>query len=314
MKTNQHTHYLGIDVCKEKLDVHSHTWNHPTVFTNDAKGIRSLFKKLAKIGNVHLVCEATGGYEKKLINAALDAQIPISLINPRKARDFAKASGKLAKTDAIDAATITAFAECFHPIPLQRKSPEQEALREAVRRRDRLVHLRAAEKAALEKSADKTVLADIRLAIGQLSKRIDKLETLITSLIQQNHDLKEKATRMCQVKGVGPVIASTVLAEMPELGTLSDKQAASLVGLAPFNSDSGSKKGKRHIQGGRQLLRRTLYTPMLCATQHNPIFKAFYQRLRNAGKPHHLALVAIMRKLICLLNKILSDPHFIPSK
>lgn len=314
MKTNQDTQYIGIDICKARLDVHCRKWSKIATVTNDAKGIRSLFKKLDGIDNVHLVCEATGGYEKKLLNAALKAQIPISLINPRRVRDFAKASGTFAKTDAIDAAIIATFAESIKPAPLKRQSIEQESLRETVRRRDRLVRIRAAEKAILGKCRDQAVSQDVRLGISQLDKRIENLEKLITAMIKQNPQLQQKSDRMRQVKGVGPVIAFTVLAEMPELGSISDNQAASLAGLAPFNSDSGSKKGKRHIQGGRQLLRRTLYTPMLCATQHNAIFRDFYQRLRKAGKPHHLATVAVMRKLIRLLNKILADPHFVPQK
>lgn len=317
MKTNYTTHYVGIDICKAKLDVHCRHWNSIGVFNNDARGIKSLLEKLIKNVSEHpvqLVCEATGGYEKKLTDAALNAGVPISLTNPRKVRDFARASGRLAKTDAIDAEVITCFAECFKPLPVEPKSPEQEALQLAVRRRDRLVRLRAAEKTTLQKTIDKFIRKDIESNIQYLDRRISRMEAHIESLIKNNRDFYAKSCRMQEIVGVGQVISSTILAELPELGRISDKQASSLVGLAPFNNDSGPRRGKRSVSGGRALIRRTLYTPVLCATQHNPVFKEFYQRLRAAGKPHHVAAVAVMRKLVCLLNRMLTDVDFVPIK
>ncbi|PID80415.1 hypothetical protein CSB20_07540 [bacterium DOLZORAL124_64_63] len=164
------------------------------------------------------------------------------------------------------------------------------------------------------KATDKLVASDIRAGIRQLDRRIKKLEEHIDGIVWDNPQFREKSRRMCGVVGVGQAIPATVLAEMPGPGKISDKQASSLVGLAPFNNDSGSRHRKRRISGGRQMLRRTLYPPVLCATQHNPVSGEFYQRPGNAGKPHHVAAVAVMRKLVCLLNRMLSDPSFVPIK
>ena len=315
MKTTQNTHYIGIDISKDKIDVHSSNWKSTQTFENNLRGFSRLSTQLAQSSPssvTHIVCEATGGYEAKLIKYALSTGMAASVVNPKKVRDFAKAAGRLAKTDAIDAEVITLFAECFKPLPIEAKSKEQEALQLAVRRRARLVRMRSAEKNALEKTSDKFIKGDIEVNIRHLSRRIVRLEEHIANIVQNNATFREKSQRMCEIVGVGSVIASTVLAELPELGRITNKQASSLVGLAPFNNDSGARRGARTTLGGRQLMRRTLYAPILSATQHNPIFKEFYYRLKAAGKPHHVAAVAVMRKLICLLNRLLSDPGFQP--
>ncbi len=314
MKTTPQPYYLGVDICKAKLDVHCRAWPSTRSFTNDARGIASLLKAAARLGAVHLVAEATGGYEKRLMEAAFAAGVTLSLTNPRQVRDFAKARGTHAKTDPIDAAVLTHYGECFQPRPSLPQSPQHKALQACVRRRANLVLQRQRERIALEKTDDAFVRQDIRSLLRVLDARIKKAEKHIASLIADDADMKAKALRMEQVAGVGRVVSSTVLAELPELGKISDKQAASLVGLAPFNADSGKRGGQRRTKGGRELVRRTLYMPALSSCFRNPVFKHIYQRLIHKGKPHHVAIVAVMRKLVCLLNRLLADPSFQPPK
>ena len=282
-------------------------------FDNDTKGINSLFRKLKKLeadDEIQIICEATGGYEKALVRSAFKAGIAISILNPRQVRDFAKAGGVLAKTDAIDAAVITHFGETFKPKPMTPPSLTVEALQCVVRRRASLVKQRVREQNILEKTSDSFVKRDIKSSILAISKRIEKMEAQIKKLIKEDEELALKSKRMQEVDGVGPVVASTILAELPELGQIGDRQASSLVGLAPFNDDSGPRKGKRTTRGGRELIRRTIYMPTLSAIRCNPIFNDFYNRLIKKGKPHHVAAIAVMRKLICLLNRMISDPTF----
>jgi len=280
---------------------------------NETKGINSLFRKLKKLEadyEIQIICEATGGYEKALVRSAFESGIAISILNPRQVRDFAKAGGVLAKTDAIDAAVITHFGETFKPKPMTPPSLTLEALQSVVRRRASLVKQRVREQNILEKTSDSFVKRDIKSSILAISKRIEKMETQIKKLIKEDEELALKSKRMQEVDGVGPVVASTILAELPELGQIGDRQASSLVGVAPFNDDSGPRKGRRATRGGRELIRRTIYMPTLCAIRCNPIFNDFYNRLIKKGKPHHVAAIAVMRKLICLLNRMISDPDF----
>ena len=313
MKSTQKKLHVGIDICKAKLDVHCHQWKSPKTFNNDKKGIKSLFTTLRKTESfdaLQIVAEATGGYEKPLVRAAFEAEIPISVINPRQVRDFARAGGTLAKTDAIDAAVLTRFGETFSPRALTAPGPVLEALQQTVRRRVSLVKQRVREQNVLEKTSDAFVKKDIKSNILNLTKRIEKMEDRIAELIEKDEELSLKAGRMQEVPGVGPVVSSTLLAELPELGEIGEKQVSSLVGLAPFNDDSGPRKGKRTTRGGRESVRRAIYMPTLCAIQHNSIFKDFYERLIGKGKPHHVAAVAVMRKLVCLLNRMIADPDF----
>jgi len=313
MKSTQKKLYVGTDICKANLDVHCHQWKSPKTFSNDKRGIKSLLTALGKVGEpetVQIMCEATGGYEKPLVRAAFEAGIPVSVLNPRQVRDFAKAGGKLAKTDAIDAAVLTHFGETFSPRAMTAPGPAVEALQQTVRRRANLVKQRIREQNVLENTSDAFVKRDIKSNILNLTKRIEKMENRIAELIGEDEQLRLKAGRMQEVPGVGPVVSSTMLAELPELGQIGDRQVSSLVGLAPFNDDSGPRKGKRVTRGGRESVRRAIYMPTLCAIQNNPIFKELYTRLTGKGKPHHVAAVAVMRKLVCLLNRMIADPNF----
>lgn len=314
MKDQQKINYVGVDVSKDFLDVYHPAWESTRRFANSVQGLRRLLAAIAKeSGLSHVIVEATGGYEKALARACGKEKILLSVLNPRQVRDFAKATGLLAKTDAIDARVLSEFGRRLEPSPRLPATPHQEQLTETVRRRDALVSIRSMQKTQLEKATDAFVRKDIQSLIVVLDKRVAKLDAQITSLIRSDAALQAKRLRLEQAQGVGPVLSSTLLAEIPELGTLTDREISSLAGLAPFNRDSGTHKGRRMIIGGRGRIRRALYMPTLCAVNRNPVLAAFYQRLIGKGKPHHVALTAAMRKLVCLLNRMLADPDFKPA-
>lgn len=314
MKNHSKTYYVGIDISKEKLDVFAPFWDEAKSYENRPEGRRELFDDLARVeGAYHLICEATGGYEAPLMLESFERKLNITLVNPRQVRDFAKAKGLLAKTDKIDAATISHFGEVFTPQPTAPHNEAQQRLIALNRRRERLMSHLVREKSALQKSSDAFVRKDHESMIRILEKRIKKFDEEISKLIQTDETLKNKSLRLQQVKGIGAQTANTILAEMPELGSLEARKASALIGLAPMNCDSGKRRGKRCVQGGRGQVRRALYMPAMSAIRFNPILKAFYDRLRAKGKDHHVAITAVMRKLICLLNRILSDPNFCPA-
>lgn len=314
MKSTTTTYYLGIDICKAKLDVHAPHWKASRCFPNNPNGFHDLWAAIREIpGQPHIVCEPTGGYEQALLAEAFRRETSISAVNPRQVRDFARAKGQLAKTDSIDAAILTEYGEVFSPRPLQAPSALQRRLSAAFRRRESYKDKLIGEKNALEKITDAFVKKDIKAFIVQLTKRIERCDKHIAGLIASDPVLSEKKRKMEQIAGIGPGTSMAVLAEAPELGTISDKQASCLVGVAPLNRDSGNWRGSRSIHGGRSRVRRALYMPALCAAHHNPILKEFYQRLIAKNKPHHVALTAVIRKLVCLINRILADPDFKPS-
>lgn len=303
--------YVGIDVSKAKLDIFDGAQSQ--TIANEMSDIRDWLAPFKHSANeIHLVCEPSGGYEKKLVKAALKAGIIISVVNAKQVRDFAGAQGKLAKTDKIDAQILADYGQVFDPRPDVELSATQQSLSAVTRRRDRLVRQLAAEKVALPKADIAFVMADIKRSIGVFSRAVERCDKEIERLIDSEKSLKEKQKRMEQIKGIGKCASSILIAEMPELGSLTDKEAASLIGVAPFNRDSGRWRGKRTIRGGRGLIRRSLYMPALCAVRHNPILREFYQRLIAKNKPHKVAIVAVIRKMICLLNRILADPNYVP--
>ena len=302
------TVYAGVDVSKDKLDAYCHEWGAPRVFANTAEGLAQLHSQLPD--GTHIVCEASGGYEKPLLEDAWARGCAVSRVNPARVRYYAKAMGLQAKTDPIDAELITLFAEAKAPAPADAPTRVQRELCAAVRRRTRVACEIAAQKTALGREADTWVKRDIRATLKFLQKRRDKLEEHIDELISGCAELAGKRKLMMAVKGVGKVSSAIVLGECRELGQVTDAQAASLAGLAPFNKDSGTRRGTRSIMGGRGALRRALYMPAMSASRHNPILREFYTRLIEKGKPHHVAMTAVMRKLICLLNRLLADPEF----
>lgn len=311
MKEQLNYIHIGVDVSKGKLDVFHPNWKSARTFENTPAGIRKLFSALMREGEpCHVVVEATGGYEKNLARGCWEAGIPVSVVNAGRVREFAKSAGQLAKTDPLDAKVIGEFGACHKPRATPPPNPAQEELQGLVRRRESLVALRSREKNQLEKTPCPSIAKDIRSLIRVLDGRVAKFDKLIAALISNDEDLRSKCRRLEEVVGVGRVLSGAVLAEMPELGTIGDRQVSALAGLAPFAKDSGKRNGKRAIQGGRGRLRRALHMPTLCAVHHNPVLSEFYLRLMAGGKPHHVALTAAMRKLLVLLNRMLADPDF----
>ncbi len=307
----QKTLFLGVDVSKATLEVYPAVQGTSS-FPNTASGISKMLQGLPSDRIVHLVAEATGGYERRLLKAVLahKGRVRISIVNPRAVRDYARAAGYLAKSDQIDAGALHGFGETFRPKPEVAQSQAEEKLRAVCRRRESLISERTRQKNALEKCSEPFVMKDIRMQIEWLDRHISKCDEEIQKIIASSESLAQKCARLQQLQGVGPVASSTLLAEVPELGSLNEREIAALIGLAPFNRDSGKWRGTRTIQAGRSRARRALFLPALCATRHNPVLKAFYQRLREKGKPHYVALTAVMRKMACALNRLIADPDF----
>jgi len=298
----------GVDVCKQHLDVCLGTLQQR--LANDANGWGELTAKL-KAAEVDLVVlEATGGYERGLVCALQGAGIVVARVNPRQARDFAKSMGVLAKTDQVDARTLRDFADVLSrhkdrakyitAIPDQRR----QALAELMTRRRQLVDMRVAESNHLE-HAGKLAARSIASVLKTLDRQLAAIDHEIND--HMDRDFKEQRTLLDSVKGVGPVTILTLTAALPELGTLGRRQISKLVGVAPLADDSGPRKGKRRIWGGRANVRAVLYMAALVAIQHNPAIKVFHSRLIAAGKPKKVAIVACMRKLLTILNAMLRD-------
>lgn len=307
--------HVGIDVCKAKLDVFTPFWKTPKVFPNTAEGLDRLFAETELLeGSCHLVCEPTGGYERALLQAAFQRGVAVSCVNALRIRRFAQAQGKLAKTDSIDAVVIADFGCLLKPDPMVPPTARQEKLCAISRRHESLTCQLAAEKNALEKCHDSFVRKDLKASIRFLENHVAGCEKALDELIAADPELAEKKRRMESVKGIGPASSRLLIAQLPELGKLGDEQITALVGLAPLNNDSGPRRGTRTIHAGRSRVRRGLYMPALSASRFNPILKEFYQRLVAAGKAHKVALVAVMRKLIRLLNRLLRDAQFEPNQ
>lgn len=259
------------------------------------------------VGNVFVVFEATGIYDRELTSQLHEAGIRFARVNPARARDFARASGRLAKTDAIDARMLAAFARTMAPAADPAADPARNSLALLAKRRDQLVHMRAQEKNRRSESADHTTIESITRLLDFLTEEIKAIELKIKTLISKTPQIAEQARLMRSAPGIGPVACMQLIAQMPELGRLAPKQLAALAGLAPFNVDSGKHRGKRLIGGGRKRVRDALYMAALNAVRRNGILKTFYQRLRTAGKPAKLALIAVARKLLTILNAMLRD-------
>ena len=298
--------YLGVDVSKDSLDVHF--LSQSLTLPNSAAGIHKLLKLIAKhSGCVQVICEATGGYERAMTKALHLKAIALSVVNPRLPRDFARAHNRLAKTDRIDAAMLAAFGAAMQPALTPAPNPHTERLADLVSQRDALVAERARHKTRLRQATDRWLRDQTARLIAYFVTEITKLEAVMRKLVQADAALAKKAARLDEAAGVDWRSAISLCAHMPELGTLTREQAAALAGLAPFNRDSGQWRGQRRISGGRAPVRRTLYLASLTAVRKNIILKSFYQRLRTAGKPAKLALTAVARKLLVLLNAALKN-------
>ncbi len=307
-QNNTNILYVGLDVAKLSLQLH--LAGHFHALANDAKGHAQLLKHLRAHPNAQVVCEATGGYEQPLVRALQAAGIPVSILEAGRVRFFARAQGLRAKTDPIDAAVLSQYGQTFQPAPLPPISSQQQQLADWSQRRRQLVRLLVMEHNHAEHYTDPLARRQSRQLIRLLEKQIAQCDQAITTLIAQDAQLAHKASRLQTIPGVGKVVAATVLAEMPELGTLNQQTAAALAGVAPYNRDSGTQKGLRSISGGRGVVRCALYMAALSAVRHDRILKEFYQRLRLAGKKPMVALTACMRKLIILMNRLLKNDNF----
>lgn len=298
--------YVGIDIAKKQLDVAIRPSGERQQVDRDEQGLAALVKELVADKPALIVLEATGGLEVSVVSALLQAELPVVVVNPRQVRDFAKATGRLAKTDRLDADVLAHFGEAIKPTPRTLPSEQQRQLDALIGRRRQLVEILVAERnrhgIALPKAQP-----SLERHITWLEAELSDLEGDLQTLIRETPAWRECDDLLQGVPGVGIVTSTSLLALLPELGQLSHKQIAALVGVAPFNADSGQHKGKRMIWGGRAEVRSVLYMATLSATRFNPTIRTFYQRLVAAGKPKKVALTAAMRKLLTILNAILRD-------
>jgi transposase len=310
-----HITYLGLDIAKLTLDLSPHPALPKRTYPNNAVGIRSLLVALQRLPQpLHLICEATGGYEHCLLQTLHQVPMPVTLLNPRRARDFARAKGLLAKTDQLDAASLAEYGQHFAPTPTAPLSSAQQRLAALVARRQELLTLHTQEQHRAEHHHDRFVQREARSLLRILASHLARLETEINALLAAEAPLHRQVQRLMTIQGVGPRTAWQLLAAIPELGTLARGQTAALAGLAPYNHDSGPRRGQRHIAHGRTLARTALYMAALVAARHNPVLRPLYQRLRAAGKPAKVALTALMRKLAELANLLLKNPQLVISQ
>lgn len=296
---------LGIDVAKAQLDLADPSGALTQRIANSATAIAGLSDELAHDPPALIVVEATGGYEMPLVSALQQARLPVAVINPRQARDFARASGRLAKTDAIDARVLVEFARRAEPRLLQKRSDNRVELQALTVCRRQLIDVRTEQTNRRATTSSKPALHAIDAVLKTVERQILELDRKIAELIKSDDDLGGDAKRLSSVPGVGAVLAATLLAELSELGTLGRRAVCSLVGVAPHPRESGKFKGKRVIRGGRTGVRSVLYMATLNAMRFNPIIRAFAQRLLNAGKIKMVVVVACMRKLLSILNVML---------
>lgn len=298
-------HCVGIDVSKHFLDIFDEAVGASERIANATQAITQLVARWRC--DALVVFEATGVYDLKLREALRQTGIRFARVNPARARDFARASGQLAKTDPIDARMLAAFARAMQPATEQVATPARDALARLAKRRDQLVLMRAQEKNRRSEADDQAMAERIGRLIEVLDGEIEEIEADIRALIKADQAIADDAQLMRSLPGVGPVACTQFIAQMPELGHVGPKQIAALAGLAPFNVDSGAYRGKRKIGGGRKRVRDALYMAALNAVRRADPFKTFYKRLREAGKPAKLALIAVARKLLTVLNAMMRD-------
>lgn len=296
--------YVGIDVSKTRLDVAVRPSGGLSHVTYDAAGITTVVTQLSQKPPIRIVVEATGGLERPLVRALVAAALPVIVVNPRQVRDFAKATGQLAKTDALDAQVRARFAEVIPPSLRALPDPQTQELAALLARRRQVLAMQRAEQNRLDR-APVRVQNRIEVHLHWLGDELARLDEELDDQIQQSPMWRAREDLLQSVPGIGPVMCRTVLAALPELGLLNRKQIAALVGVAPFNRDSGRLRGHRTIWGGRAPVRTALYMATLVATRWTPVIRPFYQRLRDAGKAPKVALVAAMRKLLTILNAML---------
>lgn len=301
------THYIGADIAKDAIELHSNQIKLPASIANDKDGIKKLvglLKKASAKGPIHLVCEATGHYHKALCAALWLAAIRLSVINPRQVRDFARAANRLAKTDKLDAQILALYGERMQPEPTEPASATQVRLEALAVRRRQLVEARSEEIKRAAQTQDRQAKASIKAHIGFLDKQVAVFDREMEACVLEDELLAGKVERFCHVQGVGKTTALMLLAAAPELGTLSKAKITALAGLAPFDNSSGAMKGVKRISGGRMSIRAALYMAAVSAARHNHVLKPVYKRLRDNGKTFKQAITAVMRKLLIHLNSL----------
>jgi transposase len=301
--------YLGADVSKASIDCR--LLDQSFSISNDRSGFAKLGSRLKPRADrcVHVIAEATGGYQNALVAYLHDHDIAVSVVNPRQVRDFARSRGILAKTDRLDARVLADYGDANHPAPSTPQPEHLQRLAALLAQREQLVAQRALQKTRLHQIQDRWLCAQTERIIGFFTREIEKLEAQLLALRDADLELKTKAERLDQASGVDWRSALALVGYLPELGTLSRRAIAKLAGLAPLNHDSGQYRGQRHITGGRAPVRRLLYLASLTAVRKNSILKTFFQKLKAAGKPSKVALIAVARKLLILLNSSLKNPN-----
>jgi transposase len=293
--------FVGIDVAKAQLDIALRPTGERWTVTNDEPGIAALVTRLQAVLPTLIVLEATGGYHRAVVAALVAAALPVVVVNPRQVRDFAKATGQLAKTDVLDACAVAHFAEAVRPVPRPLPDAQTEELRALLARRRQLIAMRTAAQNRLE-HAPRRLRADIEAHIAWLDQHVAVLDNDLDTTLRASPVWREREPLYRSVPSIGPVCARPLVLDLPELGTLSRQRIAALVGVAPCNRDSGTLRGTRTTWGGRAHVRAVLYMSTLVAVRYNPVLKRFYERLRTAGKAAKVALTACMRKLLTILN------------
>lgn len=299
--------FVGIDVAKHRWDVHLLPTGESRKFDATDEGLQQLRNLLAKHGRCHIVLEASGGYEKRLAAELIEAGHWVSRVNPRQTRDFARSLGRLAKTDCIDAAVLAQYAQCVQPRPCEQLPEKQPELEAWVTRRRQLVQMRTAEKVRLHQLHKGPARKSVSHMLDELCEQIDLVDAEIAQLIEDDDDWRGRAQRLGTAPGIGQVASRTLVAELPELGKLDRCAISALVGVAPFNRDSGQFRGRRSIWGGRADVRAILYMATLSARRCNPVIRRFGERLKQAGKPFKVVMVACMRKFLTILNAMLRN-------
>ena len=299
--------FVGIDVGRDRLDVHIRPEGQHFVVVNDEAGLAELVARLEALAPRLIVLEASGGYERPAALTLLERGLAVAVVNPRQTRKFAQALGQLAKTDKIDAAVLAHFAEAIRPAARVVVDGTTQQLQTLLARRRQLVVMKNAEKQRLGKAGDPLTRRSFKAMITSLDKQLLVIDKAISRLIEADPLLAEKLDRLKTVPGIGDVSARMLIAELPELGCATRHEIAALTGIAPINRDSGRYRGRRRIQGGRVEVRAPLYMATLVAIRHNPMIRPFYRRLRDGGKPAKVALVACLRKLLTVLNAMLRD-------
>jgi transposase len=304
MEGRQSSHFVGVDISKAHLDIGINPGGEGWRETNTGDGIERVVEKLKELQPSLIVLEATGGYEVNVATALALAGLPVAVVNPRQVRDFAKSLGKLAKTDRLDAGVLARFAQAIRPEVRYLPDPQARELQALVNRRKQVIEIRVGEKNRLS-TAHAKIKPSIKKVIDFLTAEIEQLDRDIHDQIRRSDIWREKDDLLQSVPGVGKVLSTTLLADLPELGQLNRKQIAALAGLAPYNCDSGLMKGKRAIWGGRAPVRNTLYMAALSASRCNPVIRRFFAHLIKQGKVYKVAITACMRKLLTILNAMI---------